>query len=394
MQLLDLGWMKGLVSPQTVEEQGLQSILLGIADPATYPHALDSLRNLDLPSRRLVKQMVHAAREPHLHRHLVSLAVAADKAFDQSQRHFDRHGRRVVYRHKGTTVRSRKISASVGDEELLKRLRYVRQQILWAMPDVRSEAVHPPLVKTHGAAPCLKGFLSEAQIARIKQPSDSTDRCFQAAFLHLVDPEVYDTTVDILSALSLEDSEAIFALMNGLSDDDVCTGMVDLAEQADRAFSSKCEYFERSASEIRIRTKFANERFSKRVSIQQFGMDRAMKRARYIRDRLLYQFAMTDSPYRKVPIKGLRLAKATKREGKYPDRLDLVYRFRLPDQDKFNLRKVSCTGGFQAAFCRLRASVEAAGGFVSVEAIQSIRPTQGQYDQFIGRIPDLPLPFS
>ncbi|KSQ21711.1 hypothetical protein APB26_32540 [Pseudomonas aeruginosa] len=235
--------------------------------------------------------------------------------------------------------------------------------------------------------------MSEGQVARIKRPSDTTDRCFQSAFLHLVDPEVYDTTVDILAALSLEDSEAIFALLNELDNDDVCAGLVDLAELADRAFVSKCEYFERSTSEIRFRTKFANERFSKRVSIHQFGLERAMKRARYIRDRLLYQLAMTDSPYRKVPIKGMSLAKATKRRGKYPDTLNLVYRFRLPDHEKLHHRKISCAGGFQEAFRRLVASVEAAGGSVPAEAIQSIRPTQGQYDQFIGRIPDLPLPF-
>lgn len=398
MNQVDLGWIAALAKPQTTDERMLQSVVLSFVDPAVYECPVDLLRHMVPSTRDLAKSIIASAESPATASVMHVMAEAADQEFGHTvKKHFELSlpVGRVRFRWQGGHRSSVRVNMNnFGEERFYKRLRYLRDRMVWELNNATaSPGLSAPLSHLPGETANLLGLMTEEQIERVAKPQSSLDRCFQEAVLHLVDPAVYFTTIEKLASLPSEDLEAIFALLSGMDNPVIACALVQLADDADRAFTAKRGYIEEVKSGYRVHIRKGAGRVKLSVCLNEFGEERAQKRARFLRDRVMFDIALSMSPDIMNPIVGLQLRECAKRGHK--DVLYMLFRYTCPSSGRYRTLRYSCRkNGFRGSFTKLRQEVAHLGYVVAPESIADIRPTPEQFRRHSGVIADLPPPFS
>lgn len=393
------GWIDGLAKPKTTEERMLQTVALSVVDPVTYECPIDLLRHLAPASCLKAKAIISATKNPTQLEALWKMSTAADLAFGYDTKYIQVYppSGRVVIRLKGRPLlRSPIVNlGNLGPVRFYQRLRFLRDRMLWSLSNpTASPALSRPLEGDSEACPSLLlDFMSQQQLDRVAQPQSSQDRAFQEMILHLADPAVYASTMDKLADLSGDDMDAFFAVLTSLDAPAVRGALANLAESADRAFISKNEFTDRVKCGYRVRVRKGSERIRASVCIAEFGEERAKKRVRFLRDRIMFEVAKTSSPEIMIPLVGLQFDESSKRGGEAV--LYLIFRYSCPKSGRYRRVQYSCRKyGFIGAFNRIRAAVAKIGIDVPIDAYQVIRPTAEQFQRYRDCVVDLPVPFS
>lgn len=392
------GWIEGLAMPKTTEERMLQTVALSVVDPVAYDCPVDLLRHLAPASCFKAKAIITAAKIPAQLETLREMATAADLEFGHDTKYFQVYppsGRVVVRLKDRPLLRSPVVNLStLGPERFYRRLRFLRDRMLWSLSNpTASPALSSPLEA--GPEACrelMLNLMSQEQIDRVAQPQSSQDRVFQEMILHLADPAVYASTMESLLDLSEDDLDAFFAVLTSLDSPAVRGALAKLAEDADNAFISKSDFTDRVKSGYRVRVRKGAERIRASVCIAEFGEERAKKRVRFLRDRIMFQVAKSSSPEIMIPLVGLQLEE-TSRNGM--GNLYLIFRYTCPESGRYRSLQHSCRkNGFMGAFHKIRSALARIGIDVPQDAYQAIRPTAEQYQRHREHVVDLPVPYS
>ncbi|HHK0379404.1 TPA: hypothetical protein ACQQJB_003578 [Pseudomonas aeruginosa] len=397
MTQVDLGWIAALAKPQTTEERMLQSVVLSFVDSAVYECPVDLLRHMNLSTRDLAKTIITSAITPATTRAMREMAAAADLEFGQTTKYFELSlpVGRVRFRWQGGHRSSVRVNMNnFGEERFYQRMRYLRDRLVWELNNApASPGLSAPLSHQACETTELLGLMTEEQMERVAKPQSSLDRCFQEAVLHLVDPAVYFTTIEKLATLTSEDLETVFAVLAVMDKPAIAGALVQLAEDADSAFTAKRGYIEEVKSGYRVHIRKGAERVKLSVCMSEFGEERAQKRARFLRDRVMFDIALSMSPGIMSPIVGLQLREISKRGRQ--DILYMLFRYACPSSGRYRTVRYSCRkNGFRGSFTKLRKEVANLGYEVNPDSIADIRPTLEQFNRHSAVITDLPPPFS
>ncbi|MBI6604430.1 hypothetical protein [Pseudomonas sp. S4_EA_1b] len=173
----------------------------------------------------------------------------------------------------------------------------------------------------------------------------------------------------------------------------IAGALVQLAEDADSAFTAKRGYIEDVKSGYRVHIRKGTERVKLSVCLNEFGEERALKRARFLRDRVMFDIALSMSPGIMSPIVGLQLREFSKRGRQ--DVLYMLFRYACPSSGRYRTVRYSCRkNGFRGSFTKLSKEVANLGYEVHPDSIADIRPTLEQFNRHSAVITDLPPPFS
>ncbi|CAI9911974.1 TPA: hypothetical protein L4F62_004099 [Pseudomonas aeruginosa] len=397
MTQVDLGWIKALAKPQTTEERMLQSVVLSFVDSAVYECPADLLRHMNPSTRDLAKTIITSAKAPSNTSDMREMAAAADLEFGHTTKYFEVSlpVGRVRFRWQGGHRSSVRVNmTNFGEERFYQRLRYLRDRLVWELNNASaSPELSAPLSHQACETAELLGLMTEEQMERVAKPQSSLDRCFQEAVLHLVDPAVYFTTIEKLAALPHEDLETVFAVLAVMDKPAIAGALVQLAKDADSAFTAKRGYIEEVKSGYRVHIRKGTERVKLSVCLNEFGEERAQKRARFLRDRVMFDIALSMSPGIMSPIVGLQLREFSKRGRQ--DVLYMLFRYACPSSGRYRTVRYSCRkNGFRGSFTKLRKEVANLGYEVNPDSIAGIRPTLEQFNRHSAVITDLPPPFS
>ncbi|HBO5514599.1 TPA: hypothetical protein L4559_003493 [Pseudomonas aeruginosa] len=397
MTQVELGWIAALAKPQTTEERMLQSVVLSFVDSAVYECPVDLLRHMSSSTRGLAKFIITSATLSSSTSAMREMAAAADLEFGHNTKYFELSlpVGRVRFRWQGGHRSGVRVNMNnFGEERFYQRLRYLRDRLVWELNNASaSPELSAPLTHQAFETSELLGLMTEEQLERVAKPQSSLDRCFQDVVLHLVDPAVYFTTIDKMAALPSEDLKAVFAVLDAMDKPAIAGALVKLADDADSAFTAKRGYIEDVKSGYRVHIRKGAGRVKLSVCLNEFGEERAQKRARFLRDRVMFDIALSMSPEIMSPIVGLQLREFAKRGRQ--DVLYMLFRYACPSSGRYRTLRYSCRkNGFRGSFTKLRKEVANLGYVVAPESIADIRPTPEQFNRHSGVIADLPPPFS
>lgn len=399
MTQVDLGWIAALAKPQTTEERMLQSVVLSFVDPAVYECPVDLLRHMPSATLDLAKTIIAATQTPSTLAAMREMAVVADQEFGDGTQYFElslsKTNARIRIRWQGGRLCSVNVNMKYyGEERFYQRLRYLRDRLIWSLRNpTATPEMSAPLTAQAADSNELLSLMTAEQRERVAKPQSGLDRCFQEMVLHLVDPAVYFTTVDKMASLPAEDLSAFYAVLAAMDRPGITGALVKLAEDADSAFTAKAGYIEEVKSGYRVHIRKGEGRVKISVCLNEFGVERAQKRARLLRDRAMFDIAVSMSPVIMSPLVGLQLSEFVKRDRK--EALFMIFRYACPDSGRYRILRSSCRKhGFRGSFSDLRQKVANLGYEVAPDSICHIRPTVEQFNRYNELVADLPRPFS
>lgn len=387
-----LSWVKDLKNPVTDQELMLQTVILSLSDSEVYECPIDILRHMDAHTVKLARDLIEISKDESVLELIKEEAIEIDKSYDQSTKHIFFDKTYGMVRIGGTDVNSVAVSyEKYGELRSKARLRFLRDRIIRRLknaitvPDLSSY-----LTCERRSSQVLLGLMTSTQLSRVYNPLSTLDRYFQSALLHLVDPEVYFVTTDIIANFTSEDIDSFFRILSMIDSLEVQGALVALAQDAKNLVSRKYGYITEVRERYNICITVNKKGLRASIGISKFGQRRAMMRACFIRDRIMYDAAKSGFPKIMIPLTGLTLVEKTHRG---QTSLNLIYQWKPAGKNFYACITRRCAQGFVKAFNLMKEDLENIGVEIEEDFMYTIRPTQDQFDRYHDEILDLPSPF-
>lgn len=242
----------------------------------------------------------------------------------------------------------------------------------------------------------LNDILTDEFLKRIIYPRTREDRVLQSVALSAVDYEVYDLDISELKRLSHEDYLFAVSLMRAGHNPEFQDELNIIAQKADEEFGINNTYIVELKPHLHIAQLRRNKKkyTTKSVDLSVFGVERAQKRLRYLRDRLLFELDARGILGGWTPVVGMRIVMGSIERRRKLRTFNFEYSW-VPAGEKKprSIARAMRMYGFVGAYESIKNELVQHGIEIRSEDIRFYAPTADQYERFKRYIPDLPEPF-